>query len=1211
MALIDFGIAQRRQDGDPITGANRIVGTPQYMAPEQASGQPIITPAADIFSLGCVLFECIAGQPPFAGEQLAVILSQLLFAEAPSLKGIRPGLPDELDRLDELLQRMLAKDPAQRPRHASALITELDGLTGVFAEVEPPARGAQRQVVALVAGEQRLVSVIMATVPRAAADGLSADDEPQAGIAEPSRLAGEQAGNELALDVLDDLATLDLPQGDATLEGSGDCTEDDGALAALRALGAQITKLKDGALLATFSSTQVSSATDQAIQAAQGALSLRRNLPAETRIVVCTARALMHHGIPQGEVMERVEEINRRHRAAAQRAGEDPKGPLLDDATAGLLAIDSRFLVQEQAGGCHVLIGEKPGADTQRPLLGRETPCVGRESELQILLNTAADAAEGSSARAVLVMAPPGTGKSRLRQEFLSRLQARSLDMLVIRGTGDPMSAGSSYAVLGQAIRKLCGVLDGEELPVQRDKLSQRLRLHVPPQEAQRVVDFLGELCGIPSAQESAALRAARQDPRLRNERIGQALIDFLRAECAVQLVLLILEDLHWGDILSIRQIDQVLRELPSERLMIFALARPEVKDRFPNLWSKRSLYEMRLAGLSRRASIQLIQHVLGNQIDQALCMNLVDQAAGNALFLEELIRAYAAGGGRQLPDTVVAMIQVRLGRLEPGPRKALRVAGVFGERFWLGGLKELLGADMDPEEVERCVEILIESEFIMRSPESRFSGETEYGFRSALIQKAAYGLLTDSARLSGHHRAGPYLERVGESDFAVLAEHAYCSGEMGRAIGFFLSAARQAYDNSDVEGALALVGKGVACGAEGEALGALRCIEAMAHRQNRDAARCLAANKEALALLQKGSDYWYRAFMIAIFHSGLMTLQGDTADMVQLALEIEPAPFARSCWVEAAAMLLSVLCQRGQGMNGRELRGRLLRAKSDGWDKSVAARSSANMGLIEYYRTIEPEPWLQLQLAREAAEAAAEAQDERTLTFSQNYLGQAYMELGDFAAAEEVLRANLALAVRLQEPIYLPFVKLHLAALLALPPKGGAHAEAGALADEIVAMKEAVSRGFLGWAHGIKASILLAREELAAAQEEALAAVEHCAQVPLRCLLMRTTLVYIYLKMDRGSEACRAAEQGLRSIELQGGCGYSAVGMYVAAAAAQHAVGDCGAARRTLRTALAEIGRRADGIPDAEARRKFLCEVPDCARAHELKRTWLLTQDE
>src|SRR5262249_20615763 len=151
--------------------------------------------------------------------------------------------------------------------------------------------------------------------------------------------------------------------------------------------------------------------------------------------------------------------------------------------------------------------------------------------------------------------------------------------------------------------------------------------------------------------------------------------------------VLLVLEDLHWGDLSTMRFVDEALRELGESRWMVLALARPEVHDLFPKLWADRPMQEIRLAGLSRRAGERLVRQVLGERADPGTIERLVQKADGNAFYLEELIRAVAEGKGDRLPETVLAMVEARLSRLEEQARRVLRAASVFGEVCWEGGV--------------------------------------------------------------------------------------------------------------------------------------------------------------------------------------------------------------------------------------------------------------------------------------------------------------------------------------------------------------------------------------------------------------------------------------------------------------------------------------------------------------------------------------------
>lgn len=98
------------------------------------------------------------------------------------------------------------------------------------------------------------------------------------------------------------------------------------------------------------------------------------------------------------------------------------------------------------------------------------------------------------------------------------------------------------------------------------------------------------------------------QDPNSLHERLTRAFVEFLLAECLVQPVLIILEDLHWGDAPTVRLLDTALRELHELPLVIVVLARPEVDTQFPQLFAQRHLQRLPLWGHGRRACEQLIR---------------------------------------------------------------------------------------------------------------------------------------------------------------------------------------------------------------------------------------------------------------------------------------------------------------------------------------------------------------------------------------------------------------------------------------------------------------------------------------------------------------------------------------------------------------------------------------------------------------------------
>jgi len=137
--LTDFGISKALQSASGLTGTGMIIGTPHYMAPEQAKGQPV-DGRADQYSLGVVGYRLLAGALPFSGDSVHTILYKHIFEEAPRLSGQRQSAAQDLT---DAIQRALAKEPAQR------FSTMEEFATALWPEqpVSPTGKGTPRPVI--------------------------------------------------------------------------------------------------------------------------------------------------------------------------------------------------------------------------------------------------------------------------------------------------------------------------------------------------------------------------------------------------------------------------------------------------------------------------------------------------------------------------------------------------------------------------------------------------------------------------------------------------------------------------------------------------------------------------------------------------------------------------------------------------------------------------------------------------------------------------------------------------------------------------------------------------------------------------------------------------------------------------------------------------------------------------------------------------------
>ncbi len=147
--VADFGIAKAvsaaRGEGTSatLTQTGSGIGTPAYMAPEQAVGDPTSDHRADLYSFGCVAYELLAGRPPFVGVEAYQLIAAHVSTTAPSVMLLRADTPRALA---DLIARCLDKRPEARPQHAAELVDALDGTNAISMPVLSPARARWRRM---------------------------------------------------------------------------------------------------------------------------------------------------------------------------------------------------------------------------------------------------------------------------------------------------------------------------------------------------------------------------------------------------------------------------------------------------------------------------------------------------------------------------------------------------------------------------------------------------------------------------------------------------------------------------------------------------------------------------------------------------------------------------------------------------------------------------------------------------------------------------------------------------------------------------------------------------------------------------------------------------------------------------------------------------------------------------------------------------------
>jgi tetratricopeptide (TPR) repeat protein len=398
-------------------------------------------------------------------------------------------------------------------------------------------------------------------------------------------------------------------------------------------------------------------------------------------------------------------------------------------------------------------------------------------------------------------------------------------------------------------------------------------------------------------------MRAAQNDPAAMQEQKRRAFAALVDAELGRAPVMVLLEDLHWGDALTVQYLDEALSHPDPRPLFVLALGRPEVRGLLRPRGLGRELQEISLSALTPRASERLVLAVLGEGAAPEVVARLVERSGGNAFYLEELIRA-VADGELTLPDTVLAMAQSRIERLPPEARRVLRAASVYGGSFTQEAIAALLQGETNT--VAR-LDVLESRELLVSTTDAPGGAERSYAFRHALLRDAAYAMLTETDRRRAHTLAADWLERLDNPDPGVIAQHLENGGEAARAIPWLVRAATLALGSGALPDATARATRGIALGADGDELGLLRVVEGLARAYGGLPAS--SAMEEALERLEPGTSLWWTALAISFYDAGTRGRFDRARELAMLAFSREPGdeltgPYAMAVNAVIAGMM-------------------------------------------------------------------------------------------------------------------------------------------------------------------------------------------------------------------------------------------------------------------------------------------------------------------
>jgi DNA-binding SARP family transcriptional activator/class 3 adenylate cyclase len=594
--------------------------------------------------------------------------------------------------------------------------------------------------------------------------------------------------------------------------------------------GGELTSLSGGSLVAVFGAARAhESDPEQALRAAldmrAGAVRLGLDLSAgvssgeviQMRLKVAQAPQMVPVGPP-------VDVARRLSTAAA------PGEILCGEITYRLAtrAFDFARLDRETGTGMVYRIANVTpgrGRDATREAFTAEL--IGRDAELARLEAALADLRGGRGSMVSLV-GEAGAGKSRLIRELRALTAAIAYDEgrpAWLEGRCLEIDTLAGYAPFIDIFRAHFGFRSGELDQEACDRVRSGL-FDVADQavlSAERRQEVVPLLCNLLSLQGDD--KQSMSFPEYTAEKLKQetflAVRDVLVALAHLRPVILVLEDLHWADDLSLDLISLLMEALRDSPLLLLCAYRPDPGHRSTHLAAVaarkcRDRYvELRLGELSHEQSAQMVASLLraASSLPLSASELILERGQGNPFFIEEVVQALLESGllyeadGRwctrghldrgAVPTTVQQVILGRIDRLDEPLRLLVQTASVIGRVF----RRRVLERVTVLPNLERHLWSLEDRGLIY---EERAVPELEYSFRHVLVQQALVGSLSGSQRAALHGRVVAAMEALYVDSLAEhceeLAHHAVAAGDAAKAVLYLRQAgekARRAYDNA------------------------------------------------------------------------------------------------------------------------------------------------------------------------------------------------------------------------------------------------------------------------------------------------------------------------------------------------------------------------------------------------------------------------------
>jgi class 3 adenylate cyclase/DNA-binding winged helix-turn-helix (wHTH) protein/tetratricopeptide (TPR) repeat protein len=443
------------------------------------------------------------------------------------------------------------------------------------------------------------------------------------------------------------------------------------------------------------------------------------------------------------------------------------------------------------------------------------TPLVGREHEGALLLERWAAAKEGRG-QVVVLSGEAGIGKSRLVQAFTTHLSGEVYTRIVYHCS--PYYQQSALYPVVDHLQRLLQFRPDETPGEKLHKLENALGPYDFALE--EVIPLLATLLELPLPARYPPLPLT---PERQKQKTLEALLAWLLQEAERQPVCVVMEDLHWGDPSTLEWLSLLIDQLPTARVLLLLLCRPE----FQPPWAGHSyITPLVLSRLSTRQTEGMIGHIAGGKrLPAGVVQQVVATTDGVPLFVEELTKTVLESElitereGRYellaplrpwaIPATLHASLMARLDRLGPAKQVA-QLGAVVGREFAYAVLQAV--APIEEGTLQQGLAQLVAAELLYQRglpPLAR------YMFKHALIQEAAYQSILRSTRRQYHQQIAQVLEAqfpdTATTQPELLAHH-YTEAALGeQAIPYWLQAGERAGERSAHVEAIAHLQKGLA----------------------------------------------------------------------------------------------------------------------------------------------------------------------------------------------------------------------------------------------------------------------------------------------------------------------------------------------------------------------------------------------------------------